>query len=178
MDINNIPVGYGLLFHGHTAISRAIQRITKSHWNHCAVSLGNGYMREACFRGVKRSKIIDSYSQEILVFSVKEASKDEHVQAALWAATTTGGYGFFQLGLIFLVWKYGLKHWWLRELLILWNMFHKKYICSELVADCWIKSGRSIIPTGINLAEVMPKHFFPEINPLLKEEARFFDKWR
>lgn len=172
MNINNIPVGYGLLFHGHTAISRAIQRVTKSHWNHCAISLGNGYMREACFKGVIRSKIIDSYSQEILVFSVKGASEEEHVQAALWAATTTGGYGFVQLGLIFLVWKYGLKHWWLRELLILWNIIHKKYVCSELLGLGWIKSGRNIISAGIDLAEVMPKHFDPAINDKLKEEIR------
>ena len=129
-------------------------------------------MRDASVKGVKRTSLTDYLTNEILVFKVKSASEADHIQAALRSGDYANmGYGFIQLKLIYLYRR--KKWWWIRELLILWNKIHKKMICSELVAQCWIDSGKNIIATGIDMAEVVPGDLDPAKNPKIEKVTVF-----
>lgn len=163
-----IDYGYGILTHGKSKISRLIQKITGSMWNHIVMSLKGFWIREAMWKGVIEARL-EKYlkeGNELLVFKVKDASREEHVEAALHSRKYTGwAYGFLQLILIGCVRIWGKKHWWIRQLLLLQNTILKKHICSELYEQSWLDTGRDLTP-GIDSAEVVPGHSDPHVNKL------------
>ena len=131
-------------------------------------------IREATWKGVKRTSL-RSYlkdGDEALIFSVCGATDEDHVRIALRSGDFSNlDYGYGQILLIYLVWRYGTKHLWIRDILYIWNKFVRRIICSELYGAASKKEGFELTP-GVHLAEVMPKHFDPEINPLVREEFR------
>jgi len=128
-------------------VGRLIRVGTLSRWNHAVVCVAPGVLVEANPTGVAISPI-NKYP--IIAWNQHESITDEQRQKIVDHATSLIGkpYGFFDILVIFLR-ILGLR----LPPQKLWNKLAVRmgYICSELVAECYLSAGFELINRSPNL---------------------------
>lgn len=151
IDRSIIEIGYGILVHGDSLVSRLIRRFTDSYWNHIALSIGGDDIVEAGFGGVRPASLKKYWDSTVRIIRVKDASGDEQVKAALLGATKCNlRYDYLQILWIVLAKIFG-RSWLLEHL-------HRRsrYICSELYYDSWLMVGYVLCP-GKDISMISPE---------------------
>ena len=140
------PGDYGVV-KTNGVIGRLIRIGTTSRWNHAVICVGPGILVEANPTGVAISPI-NKY--KIIAWNQHETITPEQRDLVVDRALSLVGkpYGFFDI-FILLLRIIGLR----LPPQKLWNSLSKRmgYICSELVAECYIKASFELINKPVNL---------------------------
>ena len=141
------------LVHGTHVMSRIIRVVTDSHWNHATMYVGNGNFIEANNYGVK-ARSVDAYKEkDIEVYRHKKIMGWQRKRIVAHALSKIGrGYDFFQILQLFFYYLFGFRGN-AREI-----GRGNKYICSELVAESYIKSGLQVYKK-YNASQISPGDF-------------------
>jgi len=151
IDRSIIKIGYGILVHGDNLVSSLIRRFTDSDWNHIAISIGGDDIVEAGFGGVRPASLRKYWNSKVRIIRVKDASREEHIKAALLGATKCNlKFDYLQILWILLTKIFGRS--WLLEHLHRRN----RYICSELYYDSWLMVGYILCP-GKDISMISPE---------------------
>lgn len=128
-------------------IGRLIRIGTTSRWNHAVVCIAPGVMVEANATGVALSPT-NKYKNIAWNQHEKVTSKQRNIIIDHAISLIGKPYGFFDI-FILLFRILGLRLPPQR----LWNTLASRmgYICSELVAECYIKAGIALVEKPVNL---------------------------
>jgi len=128
-------------------VGRLIRLGTTSRWNHAVICISPTTLVEANPTGVAVSQT-DKY--KVIAWNQHEVLTEDQRKAIVEHAQSLVGkpYGFFDIFVIFLR-ILGLR----LPPQKLWNKLAKGmgYICSELVAECYIKAGFELINKPVNI---------------------------
>jgi len=126
-----------ILTHGDSFISKTIQKVTNSYWNHAVMYIGNSQIIEADWGGVAITSIKRLREKPIKILRHKEVQKEDLEKLVNYAVEEHLGadYDFSQIAQLF--WFYatgrrgdatevGVKN---------------RFICSELVGETYFKNG-------------------------------------
>jgi len=140
-----------ILTHGSSWISRMIQKVTQSHWNHVVIYDEDGYVIESNWGGVVRSHVYNYYAgKDIMILRHKTASKTKLRYVVESAKYFIGReYDYFQI--IELLWLYLTGRRGNSRQISSKN----KFICSELV-------GRAFHDNDL---PVIAKYKYTELSP-------------
>lgn len=142
-----------ILVHGDSYISKIIQIVNKSHWNHAIMYVGDGKFMESDWNGVVEGDLEKLATRDIRILRHKHIPINDAAYIAEMTTKFEGQdydfYGLIELGLIWMFGKRGTAR----------DVGSKnKFICSELCALPYQTMGYNIID-GIDYDEISPSDF-------------------
>ena len=139
--------------HGNHLLSRIIRIVLDSHWNHATMYLGNGKCIETNNKGVE-IRPLDKYKvKDIEVYRHNKISNLQRKMMVSHAMQELGKrYDILQLVQLFFYFMFGIRGN-AREI-----GSKNKYICSELVAESYHKTGLKVYK-NYNPTQISPADF-------------------
>jgi len=142
-----------ILVHGDSLISKIIQTVNKSHWNHAIMYLGYNKFIESDWNGVVEGNLEKLVTRDIEVLRHKNLPIDEALYITELTKQFKGKdydfYGLIELGLIWMFGNRGSP----RDI-----GSKNKFICSELCALPYQSMGYNIID-GVDYDAIAPSDF-------------------
>ena len=142
-----------ILVHGDSYISKIIQTISKSHWNHAIMYLGNEKFIESDWNGVVIGDLEKLTARDIRILRYKNLPINEAINIATYTKQFEGKkydfWGLAELGLMYIIGKRGIS----RDI-----GSKNKFICSELVSLPYQIFGYTIIDK-LDYDEITPGDF-------------------
>lgn len=169
VDPGQVKMGWFGLVSGKSIVSRLIQKITHSDFNHIFICGGGYYIIEAIWCGVRLRDMRKYKDSKILFCKVKDMTDPEIKKFAFFSATRcTFWYSYFQI-LFILISKKTERF----DLIFKWlNRHILGKICSEVAVDSAMMCGYNIT-NGKLPYQVAPGDLAPEKNPQIEEKLRY-----
>ena len=149
----NLEKADTILVHGEHWLSRMIQKVTQSRWNHTAMYMGDNLVMQVDRNGVKIYEVSEFLSKDISVFRHKGITQ-EKADKIIRESLLEVGNKYDVLQIIELFWLYATH-----QRGTAFEIGSKnRFICSELVSRPYYNNGL-IIKDNINASQISPADY-------------------